>query len=121
MITKKSVTRERSKQKIRKKIFGTAEKPRLTVYRSLSHIYTQLIDDEAGKTLLAVSTKSAELAEQLKAAPGKVGKSKLVGMLLAKKAIEQNIKTAVFDRNGYQYHGRIKAVAEGVREGGIVM
>ncbi len=111
--------RERSKTRIRKKVFGTFETPRLTVYRSLNHVYAQVIDDTSGNTLVAASTLSKEIADSLKQAKGKAAKGKLVGNLLAKKAIEKNITTVVFDRNGYRYHGRIQAIADGAREGGL--
>ncbi|SRR5690554_1004675 len=119
MIKRNNNSRLRSKTKIRKHISGTAERPRLTVYRSLDNVYAQLIDDVNGKTIAAASSLSKELAEELKSAKGKVAKSKLVGSLLAKKAIDQNITSVVFDRNGYRYHGRIQAIAEGAREGGL--
>jgi large subunit ribosomal protein L18 len=119
MISKKSNTRQRAKIKIRKKISGTAEKPRLTVYRSLNNIYAQLIDDSAGVTMLSASSLEKEVANDIKSAKGKITKSKIVGGLLAKKALEKKITTIVFDRNGYQYHGRIKAVADGAREAGL--
>lgn len=112
-------TRQRSKTRIRQNVFGTAEKPRLTVYRSLNHIYTQLVDDSTGNTLTSASTLSKEIEKDLKNAQGKIAKSKLVGTLIAKKAAEKNITTVVFDRSGYRYHGRIQAVAEGAREGGL--
>lgn len=119
MIKIKSVTRSRSKVRIRKKVFGTSEKPRLTVYRSLNQIYLQLIDDTTGNTLLALSSLAKELEGDIKSTKGKIEKSVIVGKALAMKAVEKNIVTAVFDRNGYQYHGRIKAVAEGARAGGL--
>ncbi len=111
--------KRRKKIRIRKKISGTSEKPRLSVYKSLNHMYAQLIDDTAGVTLVAASTLSKEIAEELKKANGKTEKSKIVGKLLAQKAVEKGINKAVFDRNIYRYHGRVKAVAEGAREGGI--
>ncbi len=113
----KASKRLRIKRRVRKKIFGSAAKPRLSVFRSLKHIYAQLIDDQAGATLVSVSS----LAEDLKkgAEKGKISVSKLIGMELAKAAKAKGIETAVFDRNGYQYHGRVKAVAEGAREGGL--
>jgi large subunit ribosomal protein L18 len=111
--------RARSKGKIRKRISGTSERPRLTVYRSLNNIYAQIIDDSTGKTILAVSTLSKELDKELKSAKGKISKGKLVGKLLASKSKEKNISAVVFDRNGYRYHGRVQAVAEGAREGGL--
>lgn len=119
MIKKKSVTRERSKIKIRKKISGTAERPRMTVYRSLSHSYVQLIDDTTGTTLLAVSTRTTDVSAQVKDLKGKTSKGKIIGKVLAEKAAEKNISTVVFDRNGYKYHGRVRAIAEGAREGGL--
>jgi large subunit ribosomal protein L18 len=119
MIKKTGNSRLRSKTKIRKHISGTPERPRFTVYRSLGNIYAQLVDDTSGKTVAAASSVSRELADQVKAAKGKIAQSKLVGSLLAKKALEQNITSVVFDRNGYRYHGRIQAIAEGAREGGL--
>ena len=111
--------RTRSKIKIRKKLSGIPERPRLTVYRSLNNIYVQLIDYVNGKTLTSASTLSKELTEELKATKGKTSKSKAVGKLIAKRALEQNISSVVFDRNGYRYHGRVQAIAEGAREGGL--
>ncbi|HED06639.1 MAG TPA: 50S ribosomal protein L18 [Ignavibacteria bacterium] len=112
-------TRMRSKIKIRKHISGTSNVPRLTVYRSLTNIYAQLIDDSDGKTLASASSLSKEVSEDLKGAKSKIGKSKIVGNLLAKKALEKKISTVVFDRNGYKYHGRVQALADGAREGGL--
>ena len=112
-------TRLRSKTRIRKKIHGTPDKPRLSVYRSLNHIYTQLVDDTAGKILSSASTLSKEIQSELKNAKSKVDKSKIVGTLIAKKATEKKIATVVFDRSGYRYHGRVQAVADGARDGGL--
>jgi large subunit ribosomal protein L18 len=117
---KKKSTRERAKIKIRKKISGTPEKPRLSVYRSLDNIYAQIIDDTTGNTLVAFSSLNKEVKADLKTVKGKINKSKLIGSLLAKKALEKNIKNVVFDRSGFKYHGRVKALAEGAREGGLV-
>lgn len=111
--------RLRIKQTIRKKIYGTTERPRFSVYRSLNEIYGQIIDDTAEKTIVSLSTNSKEVADELAAAKSKVEKSAIVGKLLAKKALEKNINTVVFDRNGYLYHGRVKAFADGAREGGL--
>ncbi len=119
MIKKNYKSRLRSKQKIRKGISGSPERPRLTVYRSLGNVYAQIIDDASGKTLVSASSLSKELTDNLKSAKGKVAKGKLVGVLVAKKALEQKITTVVFDRNGYRYHGRVQALAEGAREGGL--
>ncbi|MDP1675470.1 MAG: 50S ribosomal protein L18 [Bacteroidota bacterium] len=118
---KKDTTKRRSriKKTIRKRIFGSVERPRFTVYRSLNDIYGQIIDDVSGKTLVAISTNTKEVKEELAAAKTKVEKSTLVGKLLAKKAIEKNISAVVFDRNGYLYHGRVKAFADGARAGGL--
>jgi len=103
----------------KKKIMGTAEKPRLVVYRSLKYIYGQLVDDVNNKTLLAVSNISKELRQNLKKAGNKTKASKQVGKILAEKAVQQKIEKVIFDRNGYLYHGRVKAFAEGAREGGL--
>jgi large subunit ribosomal protein L18 len=119
MINRNKNSRARSKVKIRKAIAGTPERPRFTVYRSLNNIYAQIIDDSTGKTIVAASSLSKELAEELKNAKGKVQRSKAVGNYIAKKALEQKISTVVFDRNGYRYHGRVQAVAEGAREAGL--
>ena len=118
MINRKN-TRSRSKKSIRLKISGTSERPRFTVYRSLNNVYVQLVDDTTGKTLVAASSLSKEITEDLKSAKGKIAKSKIVGALAAKKAKEQNITSVVFDRNGYRYHGRVQAVAEGARAEGL--
>jgi large subunit ribosomal protein L18 len=119
MINRHNISRLRSKIKIRKVISGTPDKPRLTVYRSLNNIYAQIIDDTTGRTLVAASSLTKELADELKKAKGKVRQSKTIGSFIAKKALEQNIKTVVFDRNGYRYHGRVQAVADGAREAGL--
>jgi large subunit ribosomal protein L18 len=119
MIKRNFNSRTRSKTKIRKKMTGTAEQPRLTIFRSLNNIYAQLVDDVKGETIAAASLKNKELADQVKDVKGKTGKSKLVGALIAKKALEKNINTVVFDRNGYRYHGRVQAVADGAREAGL--
>ena len=119
MFLKDNKRRERKQVRVRKKLSGTAERPRISVFRSANNMYAQLVDDVKGITLVSASSLSKEILDELKSSKGKVSKSKLVGKLLAKKAKELGITTAVFDRSGYEYHGRIKAVAEGVREGGI--
>jgi large subunit ribosomal protein L18 len=119
MIKKNTNTRLRSKTRIRKKISGSNQVPRLTVYRSLNQMYAQIIDDSTGNTLVAASSLSKEILEEAKSSKGKLSKSKLVGNLIAKKAKEKNITSVVFDRNGYRYHGRVQAIAEGAREGGL--
>ncbi len=111
--------REKIKVRVRKKIYGTTDKPRLSVYRSLNQIYAQIIDDDNGKTIVSASSLSKEIADQLKSVKGKVEKSKIVGNLIAKIALENKITEVVFDRNGFRYHGRIKALADGAREGGL--
>jgi len=111
--------RIRRKKRVRKKVFGTQERPRLSVYRSLKHIYAQIIDDTKGHTLVACSTLSPELREELKGKTKNKEAAKKVGLLLAKKALEKGIKKVVFDRGYYKYHGRVKALAEGAREGGL--
>jgi large subunit ribosomal protein L18 len=107
-------------RRIRNKISGTAERPRLCVYRSLKHIYAQIIDDERGHTLVGVSSLSPELRETLSYG-GNVAAAKAVGKLVAQKAKEQNITQVVFDRAGYKYHGRLAALADEVREAGITL
>jgi large subunit ribosomal protein L18 len=111
--------RYRRRLSVRKKIYGTADRPRLSVYRSLNQIYTQLIDDDQRRTLTAVSSLSPEVRKSLKGKKSKVEIGKKVGLLLAQKAAKQGIKKVVFDRGPYLYHGRVKAVAQGVREGGL--
>ena len=117
---KKKTSRDRARIKIRKKISGTPEIPRLSVYRSLDNIYAQIIDDTTGKTLVSVSSLAKDAKDDVKSAKGKINKSKLIGNILAKKALEKEIKQVVFDRGGFRYHGRVKALADGAREGGLV-
>ncbi|MDP2366174.1 MAG: 50S ribosomal protein L18 [Ignavibacteria bacterium] len=119
MIKRNTNLRLRSKTRIRKKISGSAEVPRLTVYRSLNQIYAQIIDDSTGSTLVSASSLSKELADEIKNLKGKISKGKLVGILVAKKALEKKIFNVVFDRNGYRYHGRVQAIADGAREAGL--
>jgi large subunit ribosomal protein L18 len=109
----------RRKLHIRKKIFGTSEEPRLTVKRSLKHIYAQIIDDTQHMTIVSASTLDKEVLASITKGMKKVELSKLVGAYLAKKAIEKNIKKVAFDRNGYLYHGRVKVLADAAREGGL--
>lgn len=112
----KSIRREKIKFRVRKKIAGTTGRPRLSVFRSNSDIYAQLIDDSAGKTLASASSRDKDIAAQKGT---KVEKSKLVGAAIARKATGLGLADVVFDRGGYLYHGRVKAVAEGAREGGL--
>jgi large subunit ribosomal protein L18 len=115
MITKE-IRRQKIKFRVRRKISGTTQKPRLSVFRSNTEIYAQLIDDETGKTLAAASSREKDIAAQKGT---KVEKSKLVGAAIARKATDLGLKDVTFDRSGYLYHGRVKAVAEGAREGGL--
>jgi len=110
--------REQRAARIRKKIAGTPERPRLTVYKSNKHIYAQIVDDTRGATVAAASTLSKELAGQLDGAD-KTAAAKLVGKLVAEKARAANVNKVVFDRNGFPYHGRVAAVAEAAREAGL--
>ena len=103
---------------IRKRIRGTMDRPRLSVFRSAQHIYAQLIDDDQGRTLVAASTLSPELGEW-DGHRGNLSAAAAVGALLAKKAVAANIDKVVFDRNGYLYHGRVKALADAAREAGL--
>ncbi|MBI2302961.1 MAG: 50S ribosomal protein L18 [Armatimonadetes bacterium] len=107
--------RERRALRVRKKISGSPARPRLTVYRSLRHIYAQVVDDGAGRTLAAASSLDPELRESAKGRCCETARQ--VGLLLARRAKEAGIESVVFDRNGYLYHGCVKAVAEGAREG----
>jgi large subunit ribosomal protein L18 len=120
MIQKNTKKRLAKKQaRIRKKIAGTPQRPRLAIFRSAKHAYAQIIDDTTGKTLVFVSTLSKELKEEVKQAKTPIARFKMIGVAVAKKALEKNIKEIVFDRGGYLYHGRVKALADGAREGGL--
>jgi large subunit ribosomal protein L18 len=112
--------RERRKLHIRKRIIGTADRPRMTVFRSLNNIYVQIVDDESGRTLISASTLDKGMKETVKPDMKKTDRSKIVGVEIAKKALEANIKKVSFDRNGYLYHGRVKALADAARENGLV-
>lgn len=111
-------SRLKRKARIRKKIFGTAQSPRLTVFRSAKHIYAQIIDDTCGKTLVTATTLEKEVREHPKF-ENKVAQSEFIGKLIAERAIDKGIKTVVFDRNGFLYHGRVKAVSDGARNVGL--
>ncbi|MCF8335129.1 MAG: 50S ribosomal protein L18 [Bacteroidales bacterium] len=110
--------RFRIKKRIRKQINGTADKPRMAVFRSNRHIYVQLIDDEQGKTLCSYSTRKKEVADQSEGLD-KSEQAKLVGKYLAQKSIEKGINKVVFDRSGYRYHGRVRKLAEEARKEGL--
>jgi len=114
----KARRRERVKAGVRKRISGTPERPRLSVYRSLNHIYAQIIDDESGRTLAAASSNSKTI-RQISKGKKKTEISREVGRELAQKARAVGIVKVAFDRNGYRYHGRVRALAEGAREGGL--
>jgi large subunit ribosomal protein L18 len=112
----KGLRREKIRYRIRRKISGTAQKPRLSVFRSNTAVYLQLIDDENGKTIASASTKDKDIAAQTGT---KSEKAKQAGAAIARKATELGVTAVVFDRGGYLYHGRVKAAAEGAREGGL--
>ena len=112
----KTVRRERRKQGMRKTIRGTPARPRLTVFRSLQHIYAQLVDDLAGTTIASASTRDVD---GLGKKGGNVAAAKAVGTALADRAKKAGVSAVVFDRNGFRFHGRVKAVAEGARDGGL--
>jgi len=115
---KKAASRSRRKRSIRSKISGTPERPRLSVYRSNKHIYVQVIDDVNGKTLASISSESASVRDEV-SDKKKTETAQIVGQKIAAKCKDLSIETVIFDRNGFIYHGRVKAVAEGAREGGL--
>lgn len=115
----REIARKRRHERVRKKVSGTAERPRLNVYRSLDNIYAQVIDDSTGNTLVSASTVDKELRGQLEPLK-KAEQAKAVGAAIAERALAKGIKEVVFDRGGYPYHGRVKALADGSREGGLV-
>jgi large subunit ribosomal protein L18 len=112
--------RLRRKRRVRKKIEGTSERPRLSVFRSGKNIYAQIIDDTQGRTLVSASSLVKEIRENLPGGDQKYGVPKAVGLLLAKRAMEKGVTQVCFDRGAYLYHGRVKALAEACREGGLV-
>ena len=127
--TEKKEIRSRIHQRIRRKLRGTAERPRLAVFRSVAHIYAQVIDDTQGRTLVAASSvdkgdkpakaKGSKTAKSSRAVGGNVAAAKTIGKLVAERAKEKGIKQVVFDRGGYQYHGRVKALADAARAAGL--
>ena len=117
-MAKHSTAREKRKARIRKKLSGTAERPRLTVYRSLKHIYAQVVDDTTGQTIAATGTTAKALKGEL-GDDDKTAAAKRVGAAIAKAAMDKGITKVVFDRNGFDYHGRIAAVAQAAREAGL--
>jgi len=114
----RAVARTRRHTRVRKNIMGSAERPRLNVFRSLSGIYAQVIDDQSGNTLASASTVDRELREKVKGLK-KSEQAKLIGQTVAERARSKGIQTVVFDRGGYRYSGRVKALADGAREGGL--
>lgn len=111
--------RKRRHRRVRRHVSGTPERPRLNVFRSAMHIYAQIIDDTRGHTLASASTLDPEVKAQLSNGLKKVDEARIVGRILAQRALAQGIKKVVFDRGGYKYHGRVKALADGAREGGL--
>jgi large subunit ribosomal protein L18 len=116
--SKKLLSRERRHRRVRARITGTAQRPRLNVFRSLTNIYAQVIDDEAGRTLASASSIDPEVRTQLEGKK-RTEAAKIVGKVVAERAKQAGINSVVFDRGGYRYHGRVAALAEGAREGGL--
>ncbi len=112
----KNIRRNRRRRGIRKRVVGTPSRPRLAIFRSLKHMYVQIIDDMAGKTLCSASTREGDIGD---ASPGNAKAAQAVGDRIASRAKEQGIKTVAFDRGGFRYHGRVKALAEAARKGGL--
>jgi large subunit ribosomal protein L18 len=117
-LAQKQAARLKRKARVRKKILGTSQRPRLNVFKSARHIYAQLIDDTAGTTLAAVSTAMDDISSGLKYT-GNIEAARKVGAEIAKKAMSKDINAVVFDRNGFLYHGRVKALADAARESGL--
>ena len=115
---KKLMQRRRRRRRVRKKVTGTSERPRLSVFRSHKHIYAQLIDDTAGRTIVTASSQEAPLRKRLSHG-GNRDAATAVGEAVASKAVEAGVKKVVFDRNGYPYHGRVRDLAEAARKGGL--
>jgi large subunit ribosomal protein L18 len=118
MAQSRSIARARRHSRVRKNLQGTANRPRLNVFRSLSGIYVQVIDDQSGRTLVSASTVDKELRDKLKGMK-KADQAKMIGQTVAERAKSKGIQSVVFDRGGYRYIGRIKALADGAREGGL--
>jgi large subunit ribosomal protein L18 len=123
MTKAKQEARQRRRKSIRKVVHGTPERPRLSVYRSNSHIYAQVVDDKSGSTLVYTCSLQKDVKERLatleKQPPSKTATAALVGTVIAERCLDKGIKQIVFDRNGYLYHGRVKAVADGARKAGL--
>ncbi len=118
MSVKKETARKKRHSRVRKKVTGTSDKPRLNVFRSVKHIYAQVIDDASGATIIAASSSDKELKGKVSTG-GNIEAAKTVGQLVAKRASDKGIAQVVFDRGGYLYHGRVKALADAAREGGL--
>jgi len=120
----RKLARLKRKKRIKKKVFGTGERPRLSVFRSANHIYAQIIDDTCGLTLTAASSLEKEVKDHpgygAELSHGKIAMATLIGKIVAERAINKGIKQVVFDRNGFLFHGRVKAVSEGAREAGLI-
>lgn len=117
--TSRAKSREKRKRRVRRKVIGSAERPRLSVFRSAKNIYAQIIDDTSFNTLVQVSSISKDVREQVKGKSGNKDGASMIGKLIAQRAQEKGIKKVVFDRNGFLYHGRVKSLAEAAREGGL--
>ena len=115
---RRSMGRLRRRRHVRKTVFGTKDRPRVSVFRSLKHIYVQLIDDVKGRTLASASTLDPDVIAEIKGLD-KTEQARVVGRVLATRALDKGLKKVVFDRSGYKYHGRVKALAEAAREGGL--
>ena len=118
-LAKKSQLCQARKERVRSSIRGTRERPRLAVKRSLSHMIAQVVDDTQGRSLVQVTSQAKEFAQRAEGAKGKTALSRLLGAMIAEKALAAGIKKVVFDRAGYLYHGRVKALADGAREKGL--
>jgi large subunit ribosomal protein L18 len=112
------MARKRRHRRVRKTVSGTAERPRLNVFRSLRHIYAQIINDELGHTMVSASTAEQEVKQQIEGMD-KTAQARMIGQVLAERALAQGVTRVVFDRGGYKYHGRVKALADGSREAGL--
>lgn len=117
--TSSAKSREKRRKRVRKKVRGTTESPRLSIFRSSKNIYAQIIDDSVSKTLVDASSLSKDITEEARKKGGNKEGAMLIGKIIAERAIKSGIKKVVFDRNGFLYHGRIKALAEAAREGGL--
>ncbi len=119
MSEKSQLARQRRHRRVRKSVFGTPERPRLNVFRSHEHIYAQVIDDAAGRTLASASSIAQGVQAQIKKGMTKTERAAVVGRVVAERALEAGVKKVVFDRGGYKYHGRVKALADAAREAGL--